>query len=83
MNNSIITRLEKVESVCKKIPCIVLAVIDGEAREMTGEEYIQNPNAGFCKFVKCGRLQDDLEVVDEVLQRIRNMAFEAADDEQL
>lgn len=83
MNNSIITRLEKVESVCKKTPCIVLAVIDGEAREMTGEEYIKNPNAGFCKIVKCGRLQDDLEVVDEVLQRIRNMAFEAADDEQL
>lgn len=81
--SNILARLKKVEDVCKKIPCIVLAMVDGEEREMTGEEYIKNPNAGFCKIVKCGRLQDDLEVVDEVLQRIRNMAFEAADDEQL
>lgn len=72
---NIITRLEKVEDVCKKKPVVILAEADGKEREMTGEEYKANPNAAYIKYIKHGRLEDDLEVLDVHLQRLKENAL--------
>jgi len=72
---NIITRLEKVENVCKKKPVIILAEIDDEERKMTDEEYIATPNAAYITYIKHGRLEDDLKVLDVHLQRLKEGAL--------